>query len=89
MKKIKIEHLSDEEVRARGISSWPVWEKEKSRFDWEYDVDEECLILEGEVVVETDDGAVEIKAGDFVTFPNGLKCTWDIKKDLKKHFNFK
>ncbi|MCF6155075.1 MAG: DUF861 domain-containing protein [Candidatus Brocadia sp.] len=33
----------------------------------------ECYILEGEVVVETKDGEkIEIKAGDFVTFPKSL-----------------
>jgi len=89
MKKIKIEHLSDEEVRARGISSWPVWEKEKSRFDWEYDMEEHCYILEGEVIIETKDGNYKIEAGDYVIFPKGLTCIWDIKEDIRKHYNFK
>ena len=25
--------------------SWPIWEKEKSEFPWEYDIKETCLIL--------------------------------------------
>lgn len=44
---IKVEKLSDEEIERRGIKSWPVWEKEVSKFDWYYDSQEECLILEG------------------------------------------
>ncbi|MFH0764257.1 MAG: cupin domain-containing protein [Candidatus Omnitrophota bacterium] len=31
----------------------------------------------------------ELGKGDFVTFPEGLACTWDIKIPVKKHYNFK
>ena len=89
MSKIVVEKLSQEEIERRGIKSWPVWSKEMSRFDWQYDGDEECLILEGEVVVETPEGNYTIQAGDFVTFKDGLKCVWDIRKDIRKHYNFK
>jgi elongation factor G len=30
----------------------------------------------------------EIKAGDLVTFPQGLKCTWQVKKAVRKHYKF-
>jgi len=49
---------------------------------------EECYLLEGKVVVETKDGKVEFGAGDFVTFPAGLSCIWDIKEPVRKHYNF-
>jgi len=26
--------------------------------------------------------------GDLVTFPAGLSCTWDVKKALRKHYQF-
>ena len=69
--------------------SWPIWEKEESSFDWYYDQKEQCLFLEGEAQVETADGEkVTIQKGDFVTFPQGLKCKWHIKKKVKKHYNF-
>ncbi len=88
--KIKVEKLTDEQIEKRGIKSWPIWEKEVSRFDWYYDSIEECLLLEGKVVVETADGEkVEFEKGDFVTFPKGLSCVWDIKETVKKHYNFK
>lgn len=86
--KIEIKRLSDKEKKSLKIDSWPIWEKEVSRFDWFYDLTEYCQILEGEVIVETEDGNVKIKAGDFVTFPKGLKCVWDIKKDIRKHYQF-
>lgn len=88
MSKVIIEQLSNDEKLKRGIPSWPIWEKEISRFDWFYDSDEECQILEGEVTVETADGNFTIAAGDFVTFKKGLKCVWEVKKPIKKHYNF-
>lgn len=87
--KIKVEKLTDEQIEKRGIKSWPIWEKEVSRFDWYYDNIEECLLLEGRVIVETADGEkVEFEKGDFVTFSKGLSCVWDIKEAVKKHYNF-
>lgn len=85
---ILIKKLTDSEIKAKSIDQWPIWEKEVSRFDWFYDSTEHCLILEGRVFVETDGGKVEIKAGDFVTFPKGLKCVWDIKESIRKHYQF-
>lgn len=89
MPTVVIEKLSEEDIQKREIRKWPIWEKEISRFDWVYEGDEECLILEGEVDVETDHGKFAVKAGDFVTFQDGLKCVWDIRKNIKKHYNFK
>ena len=88
--RIKIDKVDKKEIEEKGILEWPIWEKEISRFDWHYDSIEECYLLEGEVVVETEDGEkVEFGVGDFVTFPEGLSCVWDIKKPVRKHYNFK
>jgi hypothetical protein len=87
---IKVEKLNPEQLKKRAVFSWPIWEKEASRFDWHYDNIEECYLLEGKVVVETEDGKkVNFGKGDFVTFPKGLSCTWDIKEGVKKHYNFR
>lgn len=87
---IRIEKLNQEEIKKRNIFSWPIWEKEVSRFDWHYDDTEECYLLEGKVEVETKDGEkVSFGKGDFVTFPKGLSCAWDIKQPVRKHYNFK
>ncbi len=90
MSQITVEKLSEEQKKDMGISSWPIWTKEVSRFDWSYDSVEECYILEGSVTVETKDGnKVSFGVGDFVTFPKGLSCVWDIKEAVRKHYNFK
>jgi hypothetical protein len=88
MTKVIVEQLTESEINLRKIRNWPIWEKGVSRFDWKYEGDEECFILEGEFTVETPDGKFNVEKGDFVTFKNGLKCTWDIKKPVKKHYNF-
>ena len=88
--KIAVERLTEQDVDKKGVSSWPIWEKEISRFDWHYDSTEECYLLEGKVVVEGEDGEiVEFGKGDFVTFPEGLSCIWDIKEPVKKHYRFR
>ena len=88
MAKVIIEEMTMEDVRKKGIDQWPVWTKEPSRFDWSYQGDEECYIIEGEFTVETDEGDFSVKPGDFVTFKDGLECVWDIKLPVKKYYNF-
>ncbi len=88
--KIDIHKPDGDELEKRDVFSWPIWEKEISRFDWEYDSTEECYLLEGKVAVETENGEIsEFGKGDFVTFPKGLSCKWDITEPVKKHYNFK
>ena len=90
MDQILIEHNpSEAKLDVMGIYGWPVWSKEVSTFPWSYDRQESCYILEGRVIVTPDGGEpVEIIEGDMVTFPKGMSCTWDIKEDIKKHYNF-
>lgn len=86
--KVKIEKLDEKTIQERNITGWPVWEKEISVFDWHYDTREQCLFLEGDVTVKTGEGDYKIGKGDFVTFEKGLKCTWEVKQPVKKHYNF-
>jgi uncharacterized cupin superfamily protein len=88
--KIKvIKNPDSEHLDHQGVFDWPIWEKEASTFPWQYDEYETCYILEGEVVVTPEGGEpVEIRKGDFVTFPSGMKCTWDIRSDIRKHYKF-
>lgn len=90
MGKITIEHHPDnEKLDGLGVFNWPIWTKEISEFPWSYDVPETCYFLEGEVIVTPDGGeSVKMGKGDLVTFPAGLSCTWQIKKDVKKHYQF-
>ncbi len=86
---IKIEKLSQSEILKRGINTWPIWEKEIATFPWEYDSDEYCFILQGEVVVNANGTDYHIEEGDFVWFPKGLKCTWNILSPIRKYYQFK
>ena len=86
--KIEISAISENEISKRGIFSWPIWSCEVSEFDWEYDQQESCLLLEGEVEVSSDIETVSFGAGDFVVFPRGLKCRWKIIKPVRKHYTF-
>ena len=51
MDKIIVEKGDQNKIEELNISSWPIWTKEVSVFNWHYDNIEECLILEGEVDV--------------------------------------
>lgn len=80
-----------EKLEELKVFSWPIWEKEPSKFDWVYDYGEEiCYIIEGRVKVYYGDGKViELEKGDLVTFPEGLQCTWEILEKVKKHYFIK
>ena len=85
--RIKVEKPSPEEIAE--MQRCPTWSKEVSVFDWEYDATETCYVLEGVVTVTTPDGeAVGFGTGDPVVFPSGLKCTWDVRKPIRKHYRF-
>ena len=87
--KIEVKRPTEAEIAQLGVPDWPVWEKEESRFDWYYDEKETCYFLEGEVEVETEDGRkVAVQKGDLAIFPQGLKCVWNVKKKVRKHYSF-
>ena len=70
---------------------WPIWSCDVSEFEWEYTQTEKCLILEGRVTVTDlpDTGsAVSFGPGDYVVFPNGLKCVWKVENPVRKHYDF-
>ena len=71
------------------MKSMPTWTCEVSEFDWYYDSEETCLVIEGEVVVKYGEKSVTFAAGDYVVFPEGLSCVWQVRKAVKKHYVFK
>ncbi|MBW4453954.1 MAG: cupin domain-containing protein [Nostoc indistinguendum CM1-VF10] len=87
---IKIEHQPQQErLNELGVFKWEIWKKEVSKFPWSYDYQETCYFLEGDVLVTPDGGQpVQMGKGDLVTFPAGMSCTWEITKDVKKHYYF-
>jgi uncharacterized cupin superfamily protein len=40
------------------------------------------------VTVEAPDQTVSFGPGDMVVFPQGLDCTWKVKKTVRKHYRF-
>jgi hypothetical protein len=87
MSKIIVEKPSAERLATLGVSRWPTWSKEVSQFPWSFGSQEIAYILEGEVTVTPNDGEpVSFSAGDLVTFPAGMSCTWNVKKALRKHY---
>ena len=90
MSKIKIENKpTDERLAELGVRDWPIWTKEASEFPWTYGESETCYLLEGDVEVTPDGGEpVRFGAGDLVTFPSGMSCTWNIRKGVRKHYTF-
>jgi len=87
---ITIEHnVTPAKLDVLYVDDWPIWTKEISEFDWEYDKTETCYIVEGSAIVTPENGEpVEITTGDLVTFPRGMKCVWKITEAIEKHYNF-
>ena len=70
-----------------GIKSWPIWHSEPRTFTRQYDKKEICLILQGNATLITKENNIyHVKAGDLVTLPKKLFCTWTINKTISKHF---
>ena len=86
--KILVEKPTAQRLQDLKVFSWPIWTKEVSSFDWFYDEKEVCYFLAGEVTVKTADGESSFGQGDLVTFPQGLQCVWNVKKPVKKHYQF-
>lgn len=86
---ILVERPEKSRIEEMGVTEWPVWEKEVSRFDWVYEEKETCYILRGRARVEPENAeAVEFGAGDMVIFPQGMRCVWEITSPIKKHYRF-
>jgi len=88
MPKIMIESYPNEDKLADlGVYYWDIWEKEVSEFPWKYDEREKCYILEGKAEIVLEDGdTLTIEKGDLIIFPRGLKCTWKVTENIRKHY---
>ena len=88
LKEVIVRKPSQQEIKT--ASKWPIWTCKPSTFEWEYTQTETCLILEGSVKITSPDSkdVVTFGPGDWVVFPEGLKCVWNVEKAVKKHYNF-
>lgn len=88
MSNIVVEHNPDQaRLDTLGVSKWPTWSKEISVFPWVFPEQEIAYILEGECVITPEGGQpVSFGKGDLVTFPAGMKASWEVKQPLHKHY---
>lgn len=85
MPRTKVEKPTPEKLEELDVESWDEWSCNPSEFDWQYPDDETAYVKKGRVVVtEEGGGKVEIKAGDLVSFPRGLKCRWKVIERIEK-----
>ncbi|KAF6144380.1 hypothetical protein GIB67_024607 [Kingdonia uniflora] len=73
-----------------GIKSWPKWGCPPGKFPLKFDEQETCYLLKGKVKAYTKGSSecAEFGAGDLVTVPKGLSCTWDVSIAVDKHYKF-
>ncbi len=86
--KIAVKKPSEEELNSLQVTTWSTWGCEPSTFDWHYDEQETCYLLNGRVTIKTDSEEISIEKGDLVTFPKGLSCVWKVHEAVKKHYKF-
>jgi uncharacterized cupin superfamily protein len=90
MTQTKIQKPTPDQLNKLGISSWSSWDCNPSEFDWQYPSTEIAYVQKGRVIVTEEGGEeVEIKAGDLVTFPKGMKCRWKVIERIEKVYTFK
>ena len=88
MKKIETKPMTLEEAKELGIESWGRWECEPSVFNWEYSAQETAFVFEGDVIVTAEGEDTRISENMLVIFPKGMKCTWNVRKTIKKAYKF-
>ncbi|XP_010549643.1 PREDICTED: uncharacterized protein LOC104820759 [Tarenaya hassleriana] len=73
-----------------GITSWPKWGCPPGKYALRYEARQTCYLLRGKVKVYPKGSPefVEFGAGDLVTIPKGLSCTWDVSVSIDKHYKF-
>lgn len=83
-------NVSPIKLETLAVELWPIWSKEESTFDWHYEQNETCYILEGEATITPENGAtVSVSEGDLVNFSKGLSCQWNITSAISKHYMLK
>jgi len=84
--KIVVDRPDNDELKEMGVENWPVLEHGEEKFEWFYDKTERCYIVSGEATIVSEFETLTIKPGDFITFPAGLECIWDVDYAILKHY---
>lgn len=69
------------------------WGCAPGKYTLKFEAAEICYLVKGRVKVYPKGGSssfefVEFGAGDIVTIPKGLGCTWDVSTAIDKHYKF-
>jgi hypothetical protein len=68
-----------------GTASTIVWQCTEGKFNWHYDIDETIYILEGSVVIESDNmKPTRFGPGDVIFFKNGASARWHVEGHIRK-----
>ena len=67
-------------------SAWTVvWECTKGRFNWYYDLDETIMVLEGAIILESDNlPPTRYGVGSVILFRKGAHARWYVEDYVKK-----
>ena len=57
--------------------------RESGTIEWFYDEKTVCLLTEGRAVIEHYGERTPVEAGDLVTFPQGIRCRWEILEPMR------
>jgi len=95
-KEFTVEKATPEKLDELGVKSWPTWStagSEKYKVGIKsplkvYDTNELSYIISGDMeIIPKETGIpVPVRAGDFVTFPDGFECYWFVKEVVKKNW---
>nr|AFK35004.1 unknown [Medicago truncatula] len=83
-------NFSEPRLAELNIKCWPKWGCSPGKYQLKFDAEETCYLLKGKVKAYTKGSSefVEFGAGDLVTIPKGLSCTWDVSIAVDKYYKF-
>jgi uncharacterized cupin superfamily protein len=72
-------------ISACGTATTLAWSCTEGKFNWYFDVDETIMILEGSVVLESEDVPPRgYGVGDLILFRDGAHVKWHVDSHVKK-----
>ncbi len=86
--RIEIEQPDHDELEEAGVFDWPVREHDEDKFDWYFEKTEHCYIIEGVADIVSEFDTIMVKPGDYLIFPAGLECVWDVRSKIRAHYSF-
>jgi uncharacterized cupin superfamily protein len=76
------------EARSRstcGTAMTVIWSCTEGKFNWYYDMQETIVILEGSIVLESDEmSPTRYSVGDVIVFREGARAKWHVEGYVKK-----